>query len=813
MTGGIGMKQQYLISGMSCAACSARVEQAVGKVAGVKSVSVSLLSDSMTVETEDGVSPEVIVQAVTAAGYGASLGGSRRERKQNAASELSQMKRRIVLSALFLLPLLYVSMGKMLGLPQPGFLSAPITSAAAQIVLLFPILAVNHRYYTKGFGQLLRGAPNMDSLIAVGSSAAVIYGGYAVIRMLLSPSGAEAARFSRDLYFESAGMIVTLVTLGKFFETRAKGETGHAIEALMELAPKIATVLRGGRELTVPIAQVSVGDIVLVRPGERIAVDGIVTEGSSSVDESALTGESMPVEKQVGDSVAAGTVNQVGMLKLRAEKLGEETALSAIIRMVEQASSSKAPIARLADKIAAIFVPVVMCLSAVTALIWLLAGAGAEAALTSAISVLVISCPCALGLATPVSVMVGTGRAAQSGILFRSAEALELLGRADTVVFDKTGTLTEGHPVVTDLKAADELAFLRLAASIERNSEHPLAAAVLAEAEKRGVRCVPVGDFRTVPGCGVTATAEGKTYYLGKQSWLREMGIPAQSDDEWTAQGKTPLYLGCDDGTFLGALACADKLKPNAANAVRRLRKMGLRVRMLTGDHEGTAAAVGKQAGIDEISAGVLPQDKEQTIRALQEAGHKVCMVGDGINDAPALVRSDVGAAIGAGTDIAMESADVVLMRSDPLDIADGIELSRAVLRNIRINLFWAFFYNALGIPIAAGALFPAFGIRLSPMLGAAAMSFSSICVVTNALRLRRFQPSGREEETKMVELKITGMMCEHCKSHVEQALKAVPGVTTVTVDLKAGTAAVVGGTADALVSAVKNAGYDAEIK
>lgn len=813
------MRQKFDVTGMNCAACSARVESAVGKVQGVQNVSVSLLTNSMVVDADDGVTAQTVISAVEAAGYGASVAGAEVKRIRTVQSgELQKMRRRIWISAVFLILLMYLSMGRMIGLPQP--FTDPIGLAIAQMVLLAPIVAVNFSYYTKGFGLLFRGAPNMDTLIAVGSTAAIGYGVYATVKIGIALSTGDvetAASFSHDLYFESAGMILTLVTLGKFFETRAKGETGRAIEALMDLAPKTARVLRDGVETEIPVAQVVVGDIVVVRPGERIAVDGVVVDGSSGVDESALTGESIPVEKRVGDRVAAATMNQTGFLQFRADRVGQDTTLASIIRLVEEAGNSKAPIARLADKIAGIFVPVVMAIALITTIGWLAAGKDIEFALTCGIAVLVISCPCALGLATPVSIMVGTGRGAQNGILIRSAAALETLCRVDTIVMDKTGTLTVGKPTVTDILpssiAEDEL--LQIAASIEARSEHPLAAAITEEAAQRGLTLLEVSAFSATPGRGIAAQIGARTYCAGNAEWMKEMGISECDADAIASQGKTPLFFAEKSGRLLGVIACADEAKPTSKQAISELKRLGLKTYLLSGDHQKTADAVGRKLGVDRVIAEVLPQEKETVVRQLQQEGHCVCMVGDGINDAPSLVRADVGVAIGAGTDIAIESADVVLMRSDPLDIVSGVELSRAVMRNIRMNLFWAFFYNSLGIPIAAGVLYPLLGMKLSPMLGAAAMSFSSVCVVTNALRLRFFKSSVEKskEDGPMQELKITGMMCEHCKSHVETALRGVSGVTEVAVDLKNGTATVQGGELSALIAAVKAAGYDASAK
>ncbi|MDO4845025.1 MAG: heavy metal translocating P-type ATPase [Oscillospiraceae bacterium] len=822
------MKQKFDVTGMSCAACSARVEYVTKKLPGVRSAAVNLLAGSMTVNYDETVcAEETIIRAVEGAGYGASPAKNTARRLHEAQeAELKAMRRRIVLSAVFLLFLMYVSMGRMLGLPQPQALQSPKILAVTELLLTIPIIALNYRYYTRGFGALFRGAPNMDSLIAVGSAAGLLYSLYTLVQIFLP---GDASALVHELYFESSGMILTLVTVGKYLETRAKGKTGRAIEKLLDLSPKTACVLRDGEELTVPVAEVEVGDTVLLRPGQSVPVDGVVLEGVSAIDQSALTGESIPVEKRPGDRVDAATINGSGFLKFRADRVGEDTTFAGIIRLVEEAGSSKAPISRLADRISGIFVPTVMGISLLTAVVWLLAGKSFSFALSNAIAVLVISCPCALGLATPVSIMVGTGQGAGSGILFRSAEALELLGRVNAVVLDKTGTLTEGKPTVTDIlpESGDERELLTIAAALEQGSEHPLAAAVLEKAAEESIAIPSAEDFRSVPGRGVAATVEGLRYLAGNPAFLEENGIACPQKQTLLAEGKTLLYFAEEAGKLLGVIAAADREKPNAAQAVKRLRETGLRVYLLTGDNRAAARVIGEKLGVDEVIAEVLPQEKEQKVRALQETGKVVCMVGDGINDAPALTRADVGIAIGAGADVAIESADVVLMRSDPLDICGGVELSRAVLRNIRMNLFWAFFYNVIGIPIAAGALYLSFGIRLSPMLGAAAMSLSSFCVVSNALRLRRFRPSyektGKapeepitiplqaEKGKKMTNLKISGMMCQHCKAHVEQALRAVPGVTEVTVDLEKGAAQVAGGEVEALIAAVKNAGYEAE--
>ena len=826
------MKQKFEITGMTCSACSARVEKVTGKLPGVKSAAVNLLAGSMlVVYDETAVTAQNIIDAVVEAGYGAAVAKEKASRRNEAQEKaMKAMKKRLWVSFCLLIPLMYVAMGHMWGWPLPEIFHNGLVLAAVELALTIPIIIVNFGYFSRGFQNLFHGAPNMDSLIAVGSSAALVYGVYATVKIAIALSAgdaATAAAFAHDLYFESAAMIITLVTLGKFFETRSKGETGRAIEKLMDLEPKTACVLRDGQEKTVPVQDVVKGDIVILRPGESVPVDGVVLEGTSAVDESMLTGESIPAEKKPGDRVAAATINKTGSLRFRADRVGQDTTLAGIIRLVEEAGSSKAPISRLADKIAGIFVPVVMTIALVSAIIWLLVGESFEFALTIGIAVLVISCPCALGLATPVSVMVGTGRGAQSGILMKSAEALELLCHVDTVVLDKTGTLTQGHPSVTDVlpEQGNVEDFLKLAAALERNSEHPLAAAVLESA--KDVDAPQAENFETVPGRGVRAPVNGKTYIAGNFAFLQECGVTCRERTDLAEQGKTLLYFAQEGGAFLGVIAAADKEKEHAKEAVSRLREMGITVCMLTGDNEAAARVVGERLGVDQVIAQVMPHEKEEKIRALQEQGHKVCMVGDGINDAPALTRADVGMAIGAGTDVAIESADVVLMRSDPMDIVGGVELSRAVMRNIKMNLFWAFFYNALGIPIAAGALYPLIGLKLSPMLGAAAMSVSSVCVVSNALRLRSFKPRWekeqkeecpceemepvKEENTMKTTIKVTGMMCPHCQAHVKKALEDLEGVTNVDVDLAAGTATFEGGSLDAAIAAVKAAGYEAK--
>ena len=871
------MKQKFTVTGMTCSACSAHVDKAVRKLKGVSEVNVNLLGGSMTVEYDPAAeTPEAIIAAVDAAGYGCALpqkaAPSRQDPRAGAArqmeEELSGMKRRFLLSLCFLAPLFYIAMGHMMGWPLPQFFHDSrnaLAFAFLQFLLVLPIMYVNDKYYRVGFKTLLHGAPNMDSLIAVGSSAAVIYGIAAIFQIgygLGHGDMERVAHWSMDLYFESAGMILTLITLGKFLETRSKGKTSQAISRLMDLAPKTATVLRDGREVELPVEEVAVGDLLLVRPGQSIPVDGVVVEGASAVDESALTGESLPVDKGPGDKVAAASINKSGAFTFRATRVGDDTTLAQMIALVEEAASSKAPIAKLADKVAGVFVPVVMTIAAVTAVVWLLAtGGNITRALTAGVAVLVISCPCALGLATPVAIMVGTGKGAENGILIKSAEALETLHSVNTVVLDKTGTLTQGKPRVTDVLPGGELdgdGLLTLAACLEDPSEHPLAAAVVEEAREKGLALSPVRDFSAVHGRGVRATLGGRTFLGGSRAMMEEAGADLgdfpEKAEALAAQGKTPLYFA-DEHKVLGLIAVADTPKPTSAAAVAAFRKLGLEVVMLTGDNRRTADAIGHELGVTEVMAEVLPQDKERVVRQLQEEGRKVAMVGDGINDAPALARADVGLAIGAGTDVAIESADIVLMKSDLLDAAAAVELSRATIRNIKENLFWAFFYNSLGIPLAAG-VFYALGITdfmLNPMFAAAAMSLSSVCVVSNALRLRFFKskfraqspqaetvpgaPAGddtaaappcagscpaeeREPEEKTEggteamtkTLNIEGMMCAHCVAHVEKALSALEGVASAKADLEGRKAVVTlsGEVSDqALKDAVTEAGYE----
>lgn len=839
------MKQKFNVTGMTCSACSAHVTKAVEKLPGVSSVNVNLLGGSMLVEYDPGAeSPESIIAAVDDAGYGAALPASKGGAKADAApavdmeAELLGMKRRFVISLCFLLPLFYIAMGHMMGWPLPHFFHDSrnaLSFALIQFLLVLPIMYVNDKYYKVGFKTLLHGSPNMDSLIALGSLAAMVYGVAALFQISYGMGHGDAERVSKwsmDLYFESAGMILTLITLGKYLETRSKGKTSEAISRLMDLAPKTATVLRDGAEVEIPVEDVAVGDLILVRPGASIPVDGEVTEGTSSVDESALTGESIPVEKGPGDRVVAASINKSGSFTFRATRVGDDTTLAQMIALVDEAASSKAPIAKLADQVAGIFVPTVIGIALVTAAVWLVLGYGVEHALTAGVAVLVISCPCALGLATPVAIMVGTGKGAENGILIKSAEALETLHTVSTVVLDKTGTVTEGRPRVTDLYPGEGITteeLLCVAASLEKPSEHPLAEAIVREAEERKIPLVPVRDFEAVHGRGVRAEVQGSHYLAGNRAMMEESGIDLGAEhlmaDGLAENGKTPLYFA-QDGRLMGLIAVADTVKPSSAEAMCGFRALGIDVVMLTGDNQRTADAIGRELGVTKVIAEVLPQDKEAVIASLQTEGRRVAMVGDGINDAPALARSDVGLAIGAGTDVAIESADIVLMKSDLLDAVTAVELSKATIRNVKQNLFWAFIYNIIGIPLAAGVWFPLTGWQLNPMFAAAAMSLSSVSVVSNALRLKLFKPRrshpaesvstgadghiDMKKEVCQMEKKLTidGMMCQHCVAHVSKALNSLPGVTA-SVDLDTKTATVSGTASDeALKKAVEEAGY-----
>ena len=824
------MKMKFSVTGMTCAACSARVEKVTKAVPGVESAEVNLLAGTMQVEAENEAISAAIIQAVQKAGYGASVPGEKkpekREEKNVAQDAMKEMKIRIIGSFASLIVLMYFTMGHMVGLPEPHWyhgLENALVAALVQFFLTLPPVYLNRVYYSRGLKALWNKAPNMDSLIAVGSIASLVYGVVALFRMAYGMGHGDwelVQMYRENLYFESAAMILTLITLGKFLETRAKGKTGDAIRALMDLSPKTALVRRGDTVAEIPVEEVQVGDILVVRSGGAIAVDGTVLEGRASVDQSALTGESVPVEKLPGDTVAAATINTEGYLEFRADKIGEDTTLAQVIRMVEEAGGSKAPIARLADQIAGIFVPVVMTIAVITFAAWMLAGYGVEFALNCAISVLVISCPCALGLATPVAIMVGTGRGAQMGVLFKNAQALENLHHIDTVVLDKTGTLTTGKPEVTDILpgSVSEAKLMQIASSLESKSEHPFAKAIL---RKRGRNKFPAAaDFETLPGRGVAATVNGIRYYGGNGRLMEELGISVPDLSQLGAQGKTPLHFASEKGEYLGTIAAADVLKADSVAAINAMQELGLDVVMLTGDNKVTARAIAEKAGITHVISDVLPADKAGAVQNLQSQGHKVLMVGDGINDAPALVMADVGMAIGAGTDIAMESADIVLMNSSLAAVSGAVELSKATIRNIRENLFWAFFYNTLGIPVAAGVLFLPFGLQLSPMLGAAAMSMSSVFVVTNALRLRFFKPKTtpvfaqaedntteetiyEEEPVMETVIRVNGMMCKHCKATVERVCKAVPGVQDAVVDLAAKTVTVTG---DADLEALKQA-------
>lgn len=860
------MQEKYNVTGMTCAACQARVQKSVSNLTGVQECNVNLLKNSMVVTYDDkNVNSGQIIAAVEKAGYGASLQQVKGKSAAQAVSpvetakkEYEAMRRRVIWSFVFTIPLFYISMGHMLGWPLPGVFLGTENSmvyALTLFLLVLPVAIINNKYYRMGFKTLFHGSPNMDSLIALGSGASLAYGIYALYKIAWGFGHGNLAlvdQFTHDLYFEGAGTILTLITLGKFFEARAKGRTSDAINKLMNLAPKKATVVRDGVESVIPAEEVEKGDILVVKAGESVPVDGVLLEGTGSVDESAITGESIPVDKQIGDKVIGATINQSGYFKMRADKVGDETALSQIIRLVDEATSSKAPIAKLADNVAGIFVPIVIGIALLAMVVWLICGATFEFAMTIAVSVLVVSCPCALGLATPTAIMVGTGRGASNGILIKSAEALETAHSVNVVVMDKTGTITQGKPVVTDLKChsgVTEDQLLQIAASLEKLSEHPLARAIVAEAEKRGTQLLPVEQFEQIPGQGIKGSINELACLAGNQKLLNAEGIHdealEQLQDQMADQGKTPLFFAAA-GKLIGMVAVADVVKPTSKQAIADLQTMGIEVVMLTGDHKKTAEAIRKQVGVDRVVAEVLPQDKEREVHTLQASGKKVAMVGDGINDAPALARADVGIAIGAGTDVAMESADIVLMRNDLLDVAGAIELSKATIRNIKENLFWAFFYNIIGIPIAAGCWYTAFNLKMNPMVAALAMSFSSVFVVSNALRLRFFKPKhgsavsdntagttasvttespvqkisvkqttikqSNGGTTMKKELMIEGMMCQNCVKHVTHALDGIPGTSHVQVSLEDKKATVEvpeSVTDETLKAAVTEAGYE----
>ena len=879
------MKERFDVTGMTCSACSSHVEKSVSKLTGVENVSVNLLTNSMQVEfDENKLDTAGIIKAVEDAGYGAAVkdehakfgaktSGQSGSQENNGLSAVEQnvknMKKRLIVSLIFWIPLMYVSMGHMiyqwLNIPMPPFTmnflhgnENAITYAFTQFLLLLPILIANQKYFKNGFKTLWHRSPNMDSLIAIGAGAAILYGIFAIYRIGYAMGHGDMMvihQYAHDLYFESAGTILTLITIGKYLETKSKGKTSEAITKLLNLAPKTVTVVRDGVEQVIDATDVEKGEIFLVKPGESVAVDGIVLEGKSSFDESAITGESIPVPKQEGDTIVSASMNKSGLIRAKATKVGEDTTIAQIIRLVEEASSSKAPIAKMADKIAGVFVPTVITIALITGIIWLISGATFEFAMSTAIAVLVISCPCALGLATPVAIMVGTGKGAENGILIKSGDALETAHQIDTVVLDKTGTITQGKPVVTDIicaagKNADKTQLLQIAGSLEKGSEHPLAEAIVNYCVTNNISLEKVTDFNALFGKGIEGTVSGTHYYAGNEKMMKEKGISLSTEQKnqiqaLAKQGRTPL-LFADEKQFLGIVAVADVVKPTSKEAVQKFRDYGIHVIMLTGDNEVTAQAIKEQVGIDEVIAGVLPTQKEEKISDLKQAGHKVAMIGDGVNDAPALASADVGIAIGAGTDVAIESADIVLMKNDLLDAVGAVKLSKAVIRNIKENLFWAFFYNSIGIPLAAGVLYPLFQIKLNPMFGAAAMSLSSVCVVSNALRLRwvklhdakktQSEPhqdvaastiadinqhnaldnnikstnNDKGESTMTTTISIEGMMCAHCQAHVEKALKEVAGVTEVTVSLENKNAVVTGdASVETLKQAVVDAGYE----
>ena len=854
------MKEKFDVTGMTCSACSSRVEKCVSKLEGVEEVTVNLLTNSMQVKYDENVLEEQgIIDAVVHAGYGASparessgfaggskgtaVGQAQRQQGENGKNpvqeHLEYMKKRTFWSFVFLIPLMYVSMGHMIGAPLPGFLHGTVNAVAfamTQFLLCLPVLYINRGYFTKGFSTLLHGAPNMDTLIAVGSAASLVYGIFAIYRMGygLGVQDMELVeRYLHDLYFESAVMILALINIGKYLEARSKGKTSQAIEKLMDMAPKTAFVERDGMVLEIPAEEILPGDVLQVKPGSSVPADGVILEGSTSVDQAAITGESIPVQKNPGDSVIAATMNKAGFFRMKATKVGKDTTFAQIIRLVEDASASKAPIAKMADKIAGVFVPVVMAIALITGIAWVIAGAEFEFALSCAISVLVISCPCALGLATPVAIMVGTGKGAENGILIKSGEALEVTHNIQSVVLDKTGTITQGTPEVTDIQAfgMEKQELLKIAGALEKKSEHPLAEAVLKKAEEEGILLPEVQEFQAVPGKGIQGKIQGIQYYAGNLKFMEERQIDTSKVEKQVErlaeEGKTPLIFATEE-QVIGILAAADLVKPTSAQAIRELKKLGIQVIMLTGDNERTAKAIQKQLDLDTVIAEVLPQDKEREVAKLQAEGKTVAMVGDGVNDAPALARADVGIAIGAGTDVAIESADIVLMKNDLLDVVTAVGLSKAVIRNIKENLFWAFFYNACGIPLAAGLLYPVFGLKLSPMFGAAAMSLSSLFVVSNALRLRFFHVLKKpevmtreeavsdknvvnKEEMNMYTMKIEGMMCPHCQAAVTKALNALEGVKAE-VNLEKKEAYVEAGanvSKEELAKAVTEAGYE----
>ncbi len=847
--------QKFDVTGMTCSACSARIEKNIKKTDGVIETNVNLLTNSMTVKYDESVlSDGNIIKVVEDTGYGASLAEKRKAETKKAAdtddkSEIKEMKKRLIVSFVFAVPLFYISMGHMLNWPLPNIFHGMENSlifAFTQFLLCLPVMIINSKYYRIGFKTLFKGSPNMDSLIAIGTSAATAYGIYAIYKIGYGLGHMDmdmVMQFSMDLYFESAAVVLALITLGKFLEARAKGRTSDAIKKLMDLSPKTALVERNGMEEEIPVEDVVMGDIVIVKPGQSVPVDGTIIFGNSSIDESMLTGESIPVEKKIGDKVIGASINKSGFFKFEAQKVGDDTTLSQIIKLVEEASSSKAPISKMADRISGIFVPVVIAVAVAATIVWLILGADFEFALSIGIAVLVISCPCALGLATPTAIMVGTGKGAENGILIKSAEALEIAHHIQTVVMDKTGTITEGKPRVTDLvtDGIDETEMLRIAASAEKGSEHPLADAIVEEAKNLSLDLYDVENFEAIPGQGLIAAINNKKYYLGNLRLINEQNINIKDFEEksmkFAEEGKTPLYFA-DENSVLGIISVADIVKPTSEAAIKEFEAMGIEVVMLTGDNKKTAEAIRKQLNISRAVAEVLPQDKEREIRKIQEQGRKVAMIGDGINDAPALARADVGIAIGAGTDVAIESADIVLIRSDLMDAVTAVQLSKATIRNIKQNLFWAFIYNTIGIPLAAGVFYSILGWKLNPMFAGGAMSLSSVSVVSNALRLKFFKPARMAKEALNVYSKETdvsynkkkstknnnggnemnkvltveGMSCGHCKAAVEKALKAVDGVENAVVDLEKKSADVTlskNVDSDVLTKAVTDAGYE----
>ena len=811
-------KVKFDIQGMTCSSCSSHIEKAVNKLSGIQNANVNLLSNNMIVEYDENILDDTkIIQAVENAGYRANIAEKRKkydkpEKIKNLNNEdIKSMKKRLIISICLLVPLMYIAMHHMLyewfGLPVPQIVKDlfhgqenSISFGFTQFLLLLPIIYVNRNYFIVGFKRLFKGTPNMDSLIAIGSLAATVYGIFAIymIGYGLGHNKIEIVeKYSMDIYFESAGTILTLITVGKYLETKSKGKTSEAISKLINLAPKTAIVLREEKEIELDLEKIVIGDIIVIRPGGSIPVDGIIIEGSTSVDQSSITGESIPVEKTIGDNVISGTINKNGYIKMKATKVGDNTTLSQIIKLVEEASNSKAPISKIADKVSGIFVPAVITIAILTVIIWLMTGKSFEFAWTMGIAVLVISCPCALGLATPVAIMVGTGKGAENGILIKSAESLELLHLVDTVVLDKTGTITEGKPKVTDIISnIEEKELLKIAGSLEKNSEHPLAEAIIEKTKDKKIELIECKEFTAVSGRGIKGKIDGKNYFGGNISFMKENDIDisqiAKKSDELLNMGKTVLYFA-NESVIIGIIAVADTIKDTSYQAIQELKEKNIKVAMITGDNKVVAETIGRQLGINQVISEVLPQDKEKEVAKLQKNDKKVAFVGDGINDSPALVKSDVGIAIGSGTDIAIESADIVLMKNSLLDVVTAISLSKAVIKNIKMNLFWAFFYNAIGIPVACGIFYPSFGLKLNPMIGAAAMSLSSVCVVTNALRLRKFKSKFKEEKHKVNEfvktINIEGMQCNHCKMSVEKALNEINGITKVEVNLEKKTA------------------------